>query len=61
MNDEMPVGLGMALAQNITAMNHFATLSPSQQQQIIAGAQRIGSREEMHRYVQRIARGNPFQ
>ncbi len=51
----------MALAQNITAMNHFATLSPSQQQQIIAGAQRIGSREEMHRYVQRIARGNPFQ
>lgn len=51
---EMPLGLGMALAQNLNAMNRFATLSPAEQKAIIAHTQSIGSKEEMAAYVQSL-------
>ncbi len=52
--DEMPIGLGMALAQNPEAMKKFATMSPAQQQEIIAGTHDIRSKQEMHQYVSHI-------
>lgn len=54
---EMPLGLGMALAQNLNAMNHFASLSREQQQQVIDNTHSIGSKKEMQAYVQQLGRG----
>jgi len=51
---EMPLGLGMALAQNLAAMNRFATLSPAEQKAVIARTHSIGSKEEMQAYVQSL-------
>jgi len=47
----MPIGLGMALAQNMPAMERFALLPKEEQQRIIAATHGIGSREEMQAYV----------
>jgi len=52
---QMPMGLGMALAKNLDAMNYFATLSPDQQQQVINHTHVIQSKEQMQQYVQRLA------
>lgn len=51
---EMPVGLGMALAQNPEAMQKFATLSEEKKQEIINGTHSIKSKEEMHSYVNKL-------
>ena len=51
---DMPLGLGMALAQNLNAMNRFATLPAAQQQAIIAHTHSISSKEEMQAYVQSL-------
>ena len=48
---DMPMGLGMALAQNMLAMERFASLPKDEQQRIITGTHGIGSREEMEAYV----------
>lgn len=45
----------MALAQNPLAMQTFARLSEAAKQQVIAGTHEVRSREEMHRYVERLA------
>ena len=55
--DEMPVGLGMALAQNPTAMKKFANLSSEEQQKIIDGTHAIHSKQEMHAYVDHMVLG----
>lgn len=53
-NDEMPLGLGMALAQNAEAMKKFSNLSECTKQQIIDGTHQINSKKEMHQYVENI-------
>lgn len=53
-NYEMPIGLGMALAQRPEAMEKFAALSEEKKQQIINGTHNISSREEMRQYVEKI-------
>ncbi len=50
----MPVGLGMALAQRPEAMEKFASLSDAKKQEIINGTHSVSSKEEMHQYVDRI-------
>ena len=59
MNEEtkrsLPLGLGMALAQNLEAMNHFASLAAEEQRKIIENAKRVDSKEEMQSYVQQIS------
>lgn len=52
--DEMPLGFGMALAMNPEAMEKFAQLDEEKKQTIINGTHGVHSREEMHRYVERI-------
>lgn len=47
----MPMGLGMALAENLEAMNYFSSLSAEQQQQIIDHTHSIQSKQEMRQYV----------
>ena len=54
--NEMPVGFAMALAMNPEAMQKFATLNDEQQKEIIKGTHSVGSKDEMHRYVNDIVR-----
>ena len=51
---EMPEGLGMALAQNLEAMNRFASLPRAQQQRIIERTHSIRSKEEMQAFVRAL-------
>ena len=53
-NYEMPIGLGMALAQRPEIMKKFANLSETKKHEIISGIHSISSKEEMQQYVERI-------
>ncbi len=57
-HQDLPMGLGMALAQNPAAMQYFSNLSNEQQQEIINHTHQIQSRREMHQYVQSLAEHN---
>jgi len=51
---DIPLGFGMALAQNLDAMKHFANLSDVQKQAVISGTHNIKSKEEMQMYVDNL-------
>jgi len=48
---EIPLGLGMALAQNLDAMNYFSSLSGDMKKKIIDHTHAIKSKKEMQAYV----------
>ena len=48
---ELPLGLGMALVQNASALKAFGALSVTEQQNFIENAHDIDSSDEMRRYV----------
>ncbi len=52
--NEMPVGLGMALAMNPEAMQKFSSLPEMKKQEIINGTHTISSKAEMKQYVENI-------
>ena len=52
---DIPLGLGMALAQNVKAMERFSSLSDAEKQKIVAQAHSVNSRNEMHMFVERLA------
>lgn len=58
---EIPMGLGMALAQNLDAMNRFSSLEHEQQQEIINHTHDIQSKNEMKQFVSTIAEGSNFK
>ncbi len=49
--NDIPMGLGMALAQNVEAMNYFSSLSQDEKNRIIEHTHQIGSKEEMQSFV----------
>lgn len=51
---EMPVGFSMALAQNPEAMQKFALLGEEKKKEIINGTHSVKSKQEMHKYVNRL-------
>jgi hypothetical protein len=51
---EMPLALGLALSQNLDAMNRFSALSREEQQGIIRNTENIKSKKEMRAYVQSL-------
>lgn len=53
--NELPLGFGMALAQNEKAMQRFATLPRYAQQNLIEQASEVHSRFEMQTLVESIA------
>lgn len=53
---ELPLGFGMALAQNEAALERFAALSDAEKQAVIAGAHQVRSKPEMQQYVETIGR-----
>ena len=52
---KVPIGFGMALAQNTAAMNRYAGLSEAQKQTILNKAHNIRSEREMHDLVESLA------
>lgn len=55
---ELPMGLGMALAQNAGAMRYFSALSPEEQRRVVEGTHAIRSKQEMAAYVDSLTQGN---
>lgn len=56
LNGEVPLGLGMALAENADAMTAFAAMDERGRSAVIEGARSVRSKEEMRSYVARLAR-----
>jgi hypothetical protein len=54
--DDLPLGLGMALAQNEQALERFAALPEEKKQAVIAGAHQVQSKQEMRQFVEEIGR-----
>jgi len=54
---KVPIGFGMALAQNTAAMNHYAHLSEAQKQEILNRAHNVRSEMEMYTLVADLANG----
>ena len=52
---ELPIGFGMELAENETAMMKFEALSNAQKEAIVQQSRNVHSREEMRRLVSRLA------
>ena len=50
------MGLNMALAQNLAAMEYFANLSRERQQYIIDQTHNIHSKEEMRAFVDEMTK-----
>ena len=55
---EMPLGLGMALMQNPSALDRFSALNEDEKQELIADTHGIRSGEEMRAFVEQFAGGN---
>ena len=53
----LPLGLGMALSQNASAMQRFAEMSYDERQYVIDAAHSISSKKEMKAYVDTIGTG----
>ncbi len=56
--DDLPLGFGMAPAQNTRAMEYFSALPEQKKQEIIAHTHQIRSKNEMHAYVQDLGQPN---
>lgn len=54
---ELPLGFGMALAQNEAAMQRFEALPEAEKQAVLQQAHAVGSKREMQQLVARIAGG----
>lgn len=54
---KVPIGFGMALAQNTAAMNRYAQLSEVQKQDILNKAHNAKSEKEMYSLVANLANG----
>lgn len=55
-NGEIPLGLGMALAQNEKAMERFGSLSGPERDALLEQAHQVRSRREMQALVERLSR-----
>lgn len=53
--DKLPVGFAMALAQNRTAMENFASMSDGQKQALLNRAHRVHSKREVQQIVSALA------
>ncbi|NLO45696.1 MAG: hypothetical protein GX107_04230 [Clostridiales bacterium] len=51
---DMPLGLGLALSQDLEAMNRFAALPKEEQQRVISHTDSIKSKSEMRAFVRSL-------
>ena len=54
---KVPIGFGMALAQNTAAMNRYANLTEAQKQDVLSKAHNVHSEKEMYSLVASLASG----
>lgn len=54
---KVPIGFGMALAMNPTALNAYSAMTEAQKQAILSKAHNARSEKEMHQIVAGIAGG----
>lgn len=54
---ELPLGFGMALAQNEAAMHAFEAMTPEQKQAVIQKTHTVMSKAEMRRLVDSLTQG----
>lgn len=54
---ELPLGLGMAFAQNPAAMARFTAMSETERQAVIDAAHGVQSKKEMNALVQKLTSG----
>lgn len=50
-NDEIPVGLSMALAENLHAMERFSNMNEQEKQDFINRSKAVNSKQEMRSLV----------
>lgn len=50
-SNELPLGMGMALAQDTAAMERFSALPDAEKQSVINGAHAVRSKAEMRAYL----------
>jgi hypothetical protein len=58
MNMELPLGFGMALAQNELAMQRFEALSEAEKQSVIQQTHSVTSKREMQQLVDSLCNRN---
>ena len=56
--NDLPLGFGMALAQNYDAMAFFTSLSQEQQQQVLNQTHSMSSKADMQSFIEQLAKGN---
>lgn len=56
--DDVPLGFGMALAQNEKALEKFAQLDERQKQRFLFEARHVRNKNEMQSIVERIGEWN---
>ena len=54
---DLPIGFGIALAQNETAMKQFESLSSTQKEAVINKTRKINSINEMQLFVNYLSEG----
>lgn len=57
---QIPQGLGMALTQNMEALNYFSSLNSRQKQEVINHTHSIRSKSEMQYFVDNMAEETHF-
>lgn len=60
-NDEIPVGLSMALAENLHAMERFSNMDEGQKQEFIRRSRAVSSKQEMRSLVSGLDSMNEFK
>ena len=55
MNKNLPLGFGMALAQQPDAMKKFSNITEDEQNRILSEIHNINSKQEMQSFVSRLA------
>ena len=58
MGSDLPLGFGMALAQNEAAMQRFAAMTESEKQTVLQCARSVNSKAEMRELVSRLGKGD---
>ncbi len=61
LDGEVPLGFGMALAQNEQALRSFGSMDERQRQRYLFEARHVRSKEEMTRIVNRIGEHGALQ
>ncbi len=59
MSTELPLGFGMALAQNEAAMHRFESMNETEKQAILHQVHNVHSKAEMRKLVSGLSAGKP--